>query len=208
MQTKSLYYLCESGEVKIKAEEYRDTFIKLKKALWAVVHGLGCEKASFCDDMMLLRGVVFPGTPPAGWTKPSREGLSRPKRNKENAETLKHFTPFGCYELETHQDLLPLWEWLRCPTGYRYIGPGPGVSGSCRIGNLFDPVQAVWYCGKGPICLILPDVEAERREAIDSGRTVVDGVLNWTPPEGLQRILPEKWDLMAAEHAATKGINP
>ena len=44
--------------------------------------------------------------------------------------------------------------------------------------------------------------------SIERGEIVDDNVLDWVPPKGLKEILPEKWDLMAAEHKIKTGSKP
>jgi hypothetical protein len=86
------YYLCQSGEVKRRAEEYRQVNLRLRAKLWDVISSFGAEKASICGTMMLIRGIAFKGAPPKGWTKP-RHGISRPKPGTLSPELRQYFQP-------------------------------------------------------------------------------------------------------------------
>lgn len=188
MKSESLFYLANSGEAKKKAWEYRASFIRLGAALFKIVESFGATKASTCDTMMLLRGVILP-KPLDGWTKPDRDGLSRPLKTKANADLLRHFTPGGYYAVKEHPELAAFNEWLKCPCGYSYT-QGPNISGTTRIGK------------HGPVGVVLPNVAKERAEAVAAGKKVENNVLDWKPPRGLKRILCEEWDLMEAKHKA------
>ncbi len=196
------YYICKSGEVKKRAEEYRKTFLRLKAELWRVVETFGADSASIDDEMMLIRGIAFKGATPQGWTKP-KHGISYPKRGTLGFDARKHFTPSGSYSVEMHKELRPFREWLKCPFGYHYtIKAGQGFT---HIGRLFNRSFVYWYDSSGPIMLELPDVAGAKARALESGETVVDGVLDWVPPKGLKEILPEEWALMAARHKQATG---
>lgn len=202
----SVFYLCESGEVKKRANAYRRTYIRLKGVLFDVVKSVGSDKSYIDDTMMLISGVKFDGPVPAGWSKPHRRTKDcRPLRTKENAELLKHFTPFGCYCVKAHPELQKFWDWLECPDSYRWKSADGKSSGSRGIGDFFRNLQMYWYAERGPLLLKTPDVAAAKEEAEKEKRIVEGNVLNWQPPKGLRRILPQKWDLMQAEHAARKG---
>lgn len=199
MKDTSVYYLCESGEVRKRANSHRTTYIKLKTALVNAVEALGCKDASVDETMMRLRGVVFPGAVPAGWSKPDKHRLSRPLRLKENEAVRKHFTPDGGYMVERHPQLQEFFTWLGCPTGYRYT-QGKTCSGNTCIGNIFAPVGVYWYAARGPLMLRTPDVAKEKADAASEKREVEKGALDWKPPKGLRRILAEEWALMQAKY--------
>ncbi len=194
-----IHYLCASGEVKKRAEAHRRAFTKLRKALFDVVHSLGATRCRIQDSMLLLQGITFEGEPPTGWTKKDKGGCSRPKPTKANAEILKHFTPSGGYCIETHPDLLDFEKWLGCPMSYEYT-QAPTSKGWSTIGRMFADGVLYWYSATGPILAILPDIAAARIYAEEHRQVVVGNVLDWKPPKGLKRILPEEWKLMQAKH--------
>ena len=196
---KPKYYICESGEVRKKANAHRAAFIRLKSALFDVVNSLGAKQCRIETDMMLLSGIYFPNDPPAGWTKKGPRG-SRPKPIKANADILKHFTPSTPYQVTTHPELQALWDWLKCPASYSWKMPGKEHSGWEMIDHRFSTHQACWLDANGPVVLILPNVAAAKAKALELGRAIEGSALDWTPPKGLREILPEEWDLMKARH--------
>ena len=199
MFTRSSYYICASGEVRKRANAYRDAHAVLYKALWAVVHSLGSDKASIDTTRVKLRGVVFAGAAPEGWTKPDKHKLSRPKNLKANAEMLKHFTPSGGGMVERPPSMQVFFDWLACPSGYEYTC-GDNHKGWSRIGEGLAPTGLYWYSSETPILLKTPDFEDARRYAAGDGCTVVGDTLNWTPPKGCKPILHEEWALMQAKY--------
>lgn len=191
------YYLCKSGEVKRRAEEHRATYKRHMDKLWKVVNSFGSDTARIEKRMLLIEGIAFKGEPPKGWTKP-KYGISRPKLGTLKPEVRRCFTPSGSYFVETHKDLKPFQEWLGCPFHYSY--KTKTGSGTSTIGRLFSEGFVYWYSETGPILLELPDVAGAKKEALASGETIDNNVLDWVPPKGLKEILPEEWDLMVAKH--------
>lgn len=198
------YYLVKSGEVRRRAEEYRKTYIRLKANLWKIISSFGCEEASLDVRMMLIRSLRFKKAPPAGWTKPNRWGLSRPKPGTLKPEIRKFFTPSGTYCVETHMELKSFEAWLACPFGYSWKSKDGKSSGSATIGRLFSDGFVYWYDPEGPIMLELPDVAGAKKRAAERGELVDNNALDWVPPKGLKEILSEEWDLMAAKHERAK----
>lgn len=193
------YYLCKSGEVKRRAEEHRKTFLRLRAELWKVVESFGATAARLDDRMMLIQGIEFKGEPPVGWTK-KKHGVSRPKRGILGFNERKFFTPDGSYSVETHKELRPFGDWLKCPFSYLWNSKDGKSSGRNHIGRLFSDGFTYWYDPAGPIMLELPDVEAAKKRALERGEIADNNVLDWVPPKGLKEILGEEWGLMAAKH--------
>ncbi len=192
------YYLVKSGEVKRRAEEYRKTYLRLHTQLWKVIGSLGCEKASICRTMMLIRGLCFEGDPPKGWTKP-KHGISYPKRGTLSPDVQKFFQPQTCW-VTLHKDLKPFVDWLDCPFHYTWKFKDGKTSGSNTLGRLFSDGFVFWYDPKGPIMLELPDVARAKKRAEERGEIVDGNKLDWVPPKGLKEILKEEWNLMQAKH--------
>lgn len=201
------YYLCKSGEVKRRAEEYRATYLRLKAKLWEILESFGAEEASICPTMMLIQGIAFKGEPPAGWSK-KKHGVSRPKPGTIAPELRRFFQPNSCW-IELHKDLAPFRDWLACPFHYTYtMKPGNPLkitSGSGHLGRLFSDGFVFWYDPAGPIMLELPDVAGAKKRADERGEIVDNHALDWTPPKGLKETLSEEWDLMAAKHKLATG---
>lgn len=194
------YYLVKSGEVKRRAEEHRKVFIRLRQELWKIVESFGSDTASICDTMMIIEGIKFKGSPPEGWKKPGRYGLSLPKRGTLTPELRKYFPPSNSYRVETHPELKSFGAWLKCPFGYQWKSKDGKSSGSYLIGRIFSKGFVFWYDPEGPIMLELPDVAGAKKRAEENGEIVENNVLDWVPPKGLKEILKEEWDLMAAKH--------
>jgi hypothetical protein len=190
------YYLCQSGTLKRKAEEHRTIHCKLQKALFTAIKPYGSSEADIDTTMMLIRRVKFRGSQPAGWTKRDDRGLSRPLPTKANAAILKYFTPSGCHSVDRHPDLQPFFSWLACPSGYEYTH----AKGTGWTSISFHGPSLYWYDRNGPLLLVTPDVAQAKREALAEKQTVVNNVLDWTPPRGAKLILKEEWALMAAVH--------
>lgn len=199
---QSAFYLLNSGEVLKRAQQYREIFIRLRTELFGFVHSMGCERACVDETMMLLRGIVFEGSPPKGWKKPCKKhGLSRPNPTKANAAALRWFTPAAPHAIKPHPELQGFLQWLDCPSSYAYKTDGGGW-GSKSIGDFFNHTVLAWYSPDGPILLKTPDHHAAVLEAKAMGITPTDAALDWKPPVGCEQILIERWRLMEAEHDA------
>lgn len=193
------YYICESGEAKSKADEYRANYERLRGDLFAFAARFGAKKVSLCDEMMLLNGIEIEGDVPAGWVTPRwLNGCARPKNIKANAELLKHFTPSGTYRVEHHPDLQAFFTWLNVPCYYEY--EYDGGSGSSSIFHGFYGPQLVWFSATSPIAITLPDVAAIKAKALADGRRLTDGALDWMPPAGMRESSKEEWDYQVAKH--------
>ncbi len=188
------YYLCVSGEVKERAEEYQKAYNELWSHLIKLVKSMGATDYRFEPSMMLLIGIKFKGEPPKGWTK--KRGYSRPPDNKAIS---KYFTPSGGHRITTHPKLAAFQEWLGCPMSYSYT-KGKTNSGWTTIGRLFSDGLLYWYDSTGPILLVIPDVALARSQARAEGLKIADKGLTWKRPKGLKEILPEEWYLMSANH--------
>lgn len=202
---QSAYYLLTGGEVLQRAQKHREAFTRLRNELFDIAKSVGGTKASIDHNMLLLRGVVFDGDAPKGWTTPTKKDrLSRPRKTKNHEEILKRFTPSGSYWCKTHTELAAFDKWLACPCAIEYTTDGDGW-GCMHIGNMFNPIQLAWFDIDSPILLVTPDVQAAKKAADESGRIPKNkGAFDWKPPEGCERILLERWKLMEAEHKAAK----
>lgn len=200
------HYLCNSGEVKKRAEAHRAIFTKLRHDLFDIVASVGATKCHIQDSMMLLQGIIFDDDAPDGWTKNNKKMGSRPKNIEANKEILKHFTPGRSYSIKTHSELAVFLQWLGCPMSYLY-SKGEHHSGSHSIGRIFADSILYWYSVDGPILAVLPDVALARKQSVENGEAVVGNVLDWKPCKGLKEIMPEEWDLMKAKHKRMKANN-
>lgn len=83
MQFEQKYYLLTSGEIRERADAYREAFIAHKKAMIDFAKSLGAVEYRLCGTSMKLDGLVFDGPVPDGFTKPrKKDRLSWPKANK------------------------------------------------------------------------------------------------------------------------------
>lgn len=198
-----LYYICEHGEAKAKAEEYRSAYERLRGELFAVAARFGAKEAIICDEMMLLRGIKITGDIPSGWSTPSwLHGCARPKRIKANADILRHFTPHGSYCIEMHRELRPFFDWLAFPRRYAYTtADGTGWSG---IWSGIHGIQPEWFAIDSPVGIALRDLAAIKAKAIANGETPSDSALDWVPPAGMRLSSKEEWDYLKARHAFEK----
>lgn len=202
---KSAYYLLTGGEVLDRAQKHRAAHIRLMSELFDFAKKHGGTAASIDKTMMLLRGVVFEGEAPKGWTAPTKKDrLARPRKTKNNEALLKMFTPSGGYWCKPNAELAEFDKWLACPCSIRYTTDGDGW-GHMHIGNMFNPIQLAWFDADSPILLATPDVQTAKKEADERGIVPEDkAVFDWTPPAGCERILIERWKLMEAEHKAAQ----
>jgi hypothetical protein len=149
---------------------------------------------------MNLTGLVFPkGEVPAGYVKPNRHRVTRPR--KDNKEVSKLFQQDGTVVL--FQPMQEFRTWLGCPVGYSYHYDGGSVS-RC-IGSFLNPIGLYWFDETGPILLQIPDVEFYHKKALEENFSVDGDVLSWRMNnEGAREILKEEWDFIVATHRHEK----
>lgn len=197
MEWKQKYYLVESGEIRERAEIYRQALIARHKELQAITKSLGAQSYQACSWTLKLRGVGFEGEVPKGFKKPDSYGMCRPY--KKNTDALEHFTKSGT--IERFPPYLAFFDWLGCPQCYSFdTDDGWGNS---SIGHPGEPYGLYWYDPEGPILLMVPDVEDAAVKAQEQGHRVRDNALDWrihpTHP-GATEILYERWQWMRAEY--------
>lgn len=135
---------------------------------------------------------------PREFKKPGKNGLQSPKKGTEyEAEFKRHKRP-SVKEF--------IGEWLGVP--YRLSYEAKDCLGSTCIGHPFYPIGLYWYEAKGPILLVVPDVEHYAKQITDEHPDAVfDGAADqWRlAKEGAREILREEWDLMVAKHKCANG---
>ncbi len=194
------YYICKSGTIRRKAEEYRSTYIQRVNEVDKLVKPLGADKYSLHEATLLVRGVNFVGAIPEGWHKPKcLGGYARPKPTKENAVILQHFTPHGVHFVRRPPKLQEFFAWLDFPVFYDYTVEGDTDRRGSSIVSFYNH-ELMWFSASSKIILALPDLEKVREEAKKERRIVVGGVLDWKTPKGLVEISKEEYAYLKAKH--------
>lgn len=202
MKVKSdhIYYLVE-GEPYLSLatefyNEYQEAHVITRKYALSI-HADQCRYGLHGH----LIGVKFKDNcKPDDFKKADKWGCSQPKKKSS------HFENFGSEKYK-----LPFaTEWflkrINIPIniGYKY----KGGSGGSAIGHPFCPIEVCWYNGEGGIFLLkIPNValKVEYIKIEHPDVTFTNGEDKWKMnEEGLRKILPEEWDLMATKYNAEK----
>lgn len=193
---EQLYFLIEGPG---KAMDLINEFIEERAAAIDRCHALvkeisgGKAKYTRNEERGTVKGIVFPGNPPADWKKPDKRGVSYPKKNSPWAQRLK--------DQEPHRDASSMIkEAFGIPT--QMLCTKPDGSKSWReIGHWFRPCQFAYTAGEPPLYLmVIPNHAFYIAQAESEGWKVPDEVKAFKPVfEGCRQITRADWDILVMQ---------
>ncbi len=133
--------------------------------------------------------MFFVGSsPPEGWSKPDRKGVSRPKKGSEAAKAMAALPP--------RPSVRGVLSGIVNDLSYA----GPGISGSGMIA-FFDEGYSVGWVG-GTFFARIPHAgrAAADHLARHPDHTVDEPAKSWRIPDGLTEISQAEFDLLCAQH--------
>ena len=193
MKTKNKYFLIKSGPMLDAVKEYIDKRIEVIKAASIYAKKVGSKSYFHTDHGAdLITGFYFAhGNQPDGWTKPKRNGFSKPKKSCEDFQSFKEL-PVGLDDSKLIANLLDLKLGIsyKTETG----------SGHTFIGNPFNECGFLYPSKNGPYAFWIPDILAACKDFTDKGYTITNGADKWDMElKGVEEITEEKWDYLVAK---------
>ena len=193
----NLIFLIESGRALQLVQHHIAEVLRVNAANRAISEELGITAGTTDPFTGVLLGVVFPGVVPQGWTKPSRNRLSYPKKGSVWAQRMRDQKGYD-------NPSVAIEEAFAIPTNLEYTNAGGG-SGCRAIGHMFKPCGFLYLSKDGPYALYIPDVQAAVREATLRGQDALEPAKSYVPAiEGCRQIDEEEWDLLVAQHNLAK----
>lgn len=187
MSRYNKYFIAKSGDILDAAEKFRRDKLLFSERMMQELEKLNAQTAR-----VSFRGNVFSikfedGKTPTGFKKPDKNGFTEPYKNNKEWHDILQALPV---EPQAYQYIEPV---LKCQTAIIF------KNGFCAIGHPFYPFQVCWYSADSPLLIITPDLEKSLLEH-DDRELADDFNKEWIPPDGLEEILIEQWDLWAAQH--------
>jgi hypothetical protein len=192
----SAIYMVESGHVLEMVKEHIRERLRVSADVGDMLKELGTNTCSRSRFNGTLAGVVFPGAVHPQFTKPDREGVSRPKKNTDWHGRFK--AQKGYRELEG---------WISKELGVPLVisYKGKDCSGSRCIGAAFNACGFLYPCADGPYALYIPDVAAEVAATIAEGYEVEGPAPSFNMDiEGCRRVEKEEWEMVVLQHKLAK----
>lgn len=164
---------------------------------FSMLHELGVTHHTRDDSTGVVTGVAFPrGEVPAGWTKPDKYGVSRPKKGTD--EYKRFNAQVG------HPKASPLIKSaFNIPTSMKC--EGPNGERFIEMGHWFEPCGFATMGDTPPFLLVIPNVAYYVAKAEAEGYTVPAEVKAFKPEfEGCRAITEDDWDLMVLRAEKSK----
>lgn len=202
MTTNSLYYLVDSALDNVlsnKCNELRILVREARQKLCRELLNLGCSEY-LLNRNGTIHCVKFQEgkTPPVGFTKPKKNGESRPRANSIYA------TLFDELKLPDTGPIMR--ELLNCPTHLNYCSATTNVRGSILIGDYVKPIGLYWYNATDNFLLMVPNVKLFVDELNGNhGEKLVyeNDADSWQmSTEFCRQILIEEWNFIVAKYDA------
>lgn len=192
MKIYNAYYLIESAPLVAVVKSYIADLKRVRAENAEICSELGDVKTGWTDrNSGAVYAVKFEGKHHSDFTKPGKDGFSRPKKGTEWAKR------FAEHKGITRTDMNVISDQFNVPFNLQYTTKDG--YGSTAIGYFQKPAGFIFPSEDGPFGLYIPDVAhyVARHEAdglvVDADVKCFDMNL-----KGCRRILSEEWDLICA----------
>lgn len=133
-----------------------------------------------------ISGLLFDGQAPEGWTKPKKNGFSRPKRGTDAHAEIESL-------MTIPSDTAIVQEITNIPLGLSY--KGNGISGSTMLGHPAGPCDLLYWPKYDLYGFVAPDIAHYLKEYTDQRYTITNGADKWSMDvPGVTQISKEEWD--------------
>lgn len=187
----SAIFMIEGGRALEMVREYIAERMRVNENNRLLLDELGCERYVSNRRKGTVSGVVFPGDIHPDFRKPSRDGVSYPRKG---TAWDKRFRSQVGYREVSH--------WIAEEFGIpRSIGyTRDDCSGARCIGNFFNECGFLYFGKDGPYAMWAPDVPAEVAKTVAEGYEVEEPaksfVFNF---DGCRRIEKEEWEILVLQ---------
>lgn len=193
MNLERIYFMVEGGRALELVHEHLRAVAAVREANSKFVLAVGGMRYRAMPDDGSLTAIEFNGPPPSGFTRPDRNGASRPKRGTRLAEEMGALPRYENISMRISAE-------LSVPLSLIYVDAEGTETGWSLIGYPLDECGFLSLGDNGPFAMYIPDVPACVRDAETTGRVVAASVKGFAPEfAGCRRIELEEWDALVAQ---------
>lgn len=200
LETENVIFMIEDGRALELIKEHIAERKRVAAQVRELAGELGAEQVWTDRETGVLCAVQFSGKIPPGFTRPDRNGASRPKQGTEWAARFKAQKGYANPSETISKE-------LGVPLMINYSGQrkGEDVTGSHCIGFPFTECGFLYLGADGPYAMWVPDVPGEVAKYEAEGYTVKEPAKSFKLEfDGCRRVEREEWDILVMQDRLAK----